>query len=718
MFGKRKIFEGGEDLTIRRDKHGVAHISAVELEDLYYGLGYCHAFDRGLQMILSRIAGQGRVSEILESGDESLALDLYFRRLNLSNALLVEVGKLSPRVRDLMDFYCDGVNARFEKRVPWELRRLGYTHEPWTAADCILLSRLMGYVNLAQSQTEIEHLFVQLVQAGLSREMLHELFPGILDDYDEDLIRKVQLENPILPDTALLKRIVPSGAGSNNWVVSAARSASGHPLLANDPHLEINRLPNVWYEVSVQAEGRMAVGATMPGIPALLIGRTRDVAWGATYAFADAIDSWIEHCRDGQYLLNDMWIPFKERREVILRKNKPPHEVTFFENDHGVLEGDPNVEGFYLATTWSGADGGATSYNQFMKLWDVPNAERAMEYLGLVETAWNWVIADRDGNTAYQMSGVLPKRREGVSGFAPLPGWEHENDWQGYLQRWELPNVYNPDDGIFVTANQDLNAWGKGRPITMPMGDYRARRIEALLSAKEKLSVKDLKRIQHDVYSLQAEAFMEVLRPLLPATAAGKALRKWDCTYGTRSVGATIFEAVYKGLVSELFAKAGLGDEAGATLQNSTGIVTDFYCNFDRILLSGQSAWFGDESREEFFRRVAGAYLPPTARPWGSQNRVMLSHLLFGGRLPRWLGFDRGPIALKGGRATPHQGQIYESAGRKTTFAPSYRFVTDLGEETIESCLAGGPSDRRFSKWYCSDLSRWVRGAYKTLGTG
>jgi penicillin amidase len=647
-----------------------------------------------------------------------LEIDRFFRRMNWGAGADAEVAQLSPAAREAMTAYCEGVNAGLAKGIPWELKLLGYRRpEPWTAADSILISRMTGYLTLAQSQGEMERFLVQAVQAGIDRARLDELFPGILGGLDEALLRQVRLTERIVPESLVWGSPVPRMMASNNWVVSGARTASGKPILANDPHLEINRLPAVWYEIVLRTPERYAISATMPGIPGLLLGRTSDVAWGATYTFMDAIDSWVERCKDGLYYREpEGWKPFHVRRERILRKGKAAVEVEYFENDHGVLDGDPRVEGHYLCTRWSAARSGARSVNGIVELWDARTVDDGMRALGGLETAWNWVLADRHGNIGYQMSGLCPRRREGVSGFVPLPGWRPENDWQGFVPYEELPRCKNPPTGIIVTANNDLNAWGRSRPINLCMGGERAERIERVLSSRGRLTWEEMRALQFDVHSLHADRFLAAWRPYLPETENGRLLREWNCGYEPESRGAVLFERVYQALLSEVFSGGGVGQAVMDHLISETSLPVDFFANFDRVLLSESSAWFAGRSRAELFRKAIDEGLsggPPGT--WGERQQLVLKHILFGGKLPRALGFDRGPITLRGGRATPHQGQVYRSAGRDTSFAPSIRLIVDFGEEGMRTNLVGGPSDRRFSKWYCSDLGKWLEGRYKVL---
>jgi penicillin amidase len=221
--------------------------------------------------------------------------------------------------------------------------------------------------------------------------------------------------------------------------------------------------------------------------------------------------------------------------------------------------------------------------------------------------------------------------------------------------------------------------------------------------------------MQFDVYSEQAERFMEILKPLLPSSRQGDVLRNWDCRYAASSEGAFLFEQVYEQLCRDVFGEGGLGKDVIDYLLGQTGVLIAFYVNFDRVLLSEKSVWFGAESREQIHQRAAAEALSVDPQPWGKGRRYMLRHLLLGGRFPALLGFDRGPVTAIGGRATIHQGQIYQSAKRTSTYVPAFRMITDLGDDAVYSNLAGGPSDRRFSRWYCSDLKNWLSGKYKSI---
>ncbi len=703
-----------DGVAISRDEFGVPHIRAEDLEGAYWGMGYCHALDRAVQMCLTRVVGQGRVSECLHAGPESLEIDLFFRRMNWSARTTHEVEQLSPQANTLFAAYCRGVNARFERSRPWEFRALRYRPEPWTIDDTILLVRTTGYVSLAQSQAEIEQLFIELVQAGVTDEQLESLFPGRLRPFDRADIERVRVGRARqVPDTVRWGLSDRRMISSNSWVVAPARSASGNAMMANDPHLEINRLPNIWVEQVVELPDDTIITANMPGIPGILVGRNDHVSIGATYSFLDAVDSWIEDCRDGCYRRGDDWVTFKERHETIKVKGGRPVEVVFYENEHGVLDGDPNETGSYLATRWAPAEGGAASLNAMTEFLSVKSVAAAMQVVRKLEISFNWVMADAEGHIGFQMSGLMPVRNPNATGFTPMPGWDPDFDWSGWVSGDDLPCVLDPPDGYIVTANNDLNHLGAANPINMAMGDFRSRQITDMLESGP-CDEPHFREIFANVHSRQADEMLAILRPLLGDSDTDRELAQWDHSYSIDSRGAVVFEAFYKQLIEEMFATREIGSDVIRYLIASSGTFVDFYTVFDAVLQAEASPWLGGRTRNEVWKAALVKTDPPDG-VWGDHNRVTLTNILFDGKLPRFLGFDVGPIPLAGGRATPHQGQVYSAAGRSTSFAPSLRVIADMGKPGIRSVLIGGPSDRRFSRWYKSDVQRWREGKLKSL---
>lgn len=709
-------------LSIHRDQAGVPHIKANQLSDVCWGVGYCHAVDRASQMLTLRILGQGRLCELLSDNEESLAIDTFFRKANWHQGLSEEVDKLPAASLALCQAYCDGFNQGLSKHRQWALSLAGYSPEPWRVEDSILGLRMTSYLTLAQSQQEIERLFIEMAQAGFSTDKLESLFPGSAKNVDREMLDKIQLDERVVSSELLWNIPVPRAMASNNWVVAGQKTQSGQAIMANDPHLEVNRLPNVWYEMALQWPENTLQGFGMPGLPAIVCGRSPELAWGVTYSFMDTVDSWVEQCRDGCYLRRqdqepDQWLAFAKRREVIKRKKHPSLELEFYQHpEHGTLAGDPNKEGFYLSSRWSPEKSGAVSIAAMVALFTVSSSEQALQQLGQVEAGWNWVVADRDNNIGYQMSGLMPKRHPDWNGLSPAPGWDRSYDWQGFVAPSDLPRCVNPESGFLVTANNDLNHLGRAQAINMPMGDYRARRIEQLLAVTDDLSVADMQAIQMDVYSLQAEQFLQVLLPLIAGQSQADLLQHWDRRYDLDSGAAVLFELFYAELRKLVFGRQEFGEKIIEHLVDNTGVFIDFYQNFDRCMLDSNSVWFAQTQQADVFvqafQLAAGKY---QGQAWGDVNRLSFTNIIFQGKLPKFLGFDVADVPIQGGRATPHQGQIYNSAGRQTSFAPSIRLIADLAESDLHSCIAGGPSEKRYSPWYRSELDNWLKGKYKIL---
>jgi penicillin amidase len=718
MRQKRKSISVGRDnphdIELHRDGTGLLHVTATNDLGALWGMGFAQAMDRGLQMLQMRVIGQGRICEQLADDEASLEVDKFFRRMNWASSVPTLDG-LSEQDTGLAQAFCDGINAAFSRETPWELGFLGYKHEPWTLGDSILFTRMMGYVTLAQSQAEVERLFVELVQAGVSDERLAALFPVAAPLANREMIERVTLGERIVPEDVKWMGALPRLMASNNWVISGSKTRSGAAILANDPHLEINRLPNVWQELSVQWGDNHAIGMCIPGQPGISIGRNAHVAWGATYTFVDAVDSWVEDCREGQYRRGaDDWREFEVRTETIRRKQNPDHIETIYANHHGVLDGDPRQTGHYLATRWASAESGTASLTVALATMRAKTTKDILEALKGVEVSFSWVAADTKGDIGFQMSGLTPDRKEGWNGFEPAPGWDASYDWNGFVDPETLPASLNPAEGYIVTANHDLNHLGQGKPINMPMGDYRAQRISGTLAASNDHDCAAQGRTQMDVFSVQAEAFMAVLSPLLPDSPQAQMLKDWDCCYDIESRGAVLFEQFYAELRSIVFSGGGVGRDVIDHLTGQTGIFIDFYAQFDEALMDEGSAWYRNLTREAAFRQAFEKACETTPdQTWGQSNTITLNNMLLGGKLPTSFGFDISGIQMPGGRATPHQGQKYTSGGRETTFAPGVRLVADMGDNLLRTTISGGPSDRRFSPWYASGLEKWLAGKFE-----
>ena len=717
----------GSTMRARRTTGGVVEIWGENHVDVQRGLGFFHAHDRQVQMLLVRLIGQGRLCECLKDDDESLAIDIFMRHLGLARAARDEVERLSPAAREFGQSYTDGINDYLRRYPrPLEFWLVGYHPEPWELADTLLTINVMGYVGLAQTQQDVEKLLMQAIQQGADVAKLKKLFAPHLDGLTGEvveLIRRVRIVDRLIPS---LPAALPAMTASNNWAVAPSRSVTGSALSCHDPHLESNRLPAIWCEAVLHTTSDdYHAGVTMPGVPGIIMGRTRHISAGFTYGFMDMVDYFIEECRGATYRRDGGWKPFQQRRETIRCKTRQPVEIVIHENEHGTLESDPQAaaleDGLYLCRAYSAQRGGAAqSLAALAALSAAKTVAEARQVLRNVSISCNWVIADRDGSIGYQQSGLLPKRK--TSGLYPVPGWWSDHAWQGLVSPEDLACLDNPPEGFVATANDDRNQTGKPLSINLCQGSYRAERITELLSAKPKFLLDDMRRIQTDLYSTQARRFMALLRPMIPDTPTGRILAKWDLCYDVKSRGATLFEAFYRALLRDVFGKGLFGIESWKALVSTTNLLGAYFQIFDEALLASDESWFGERSRDDVFHDLLTEVLSipeQSVEPWGAERQVVMHNLFFRGKLPRLIshlfGVDYGPFALPGGRATIAQGQIFDTHGRHTTFAASYRSVCDLGTDELHTALAGGPSGRILSGLYTRDVARWLKFEYKTL---
>jgi penicillin amidase len=722
-----RIEHAGRQVEIQRDEYGVPHVRASKWLDALFGLGYMHAYDRGTQVMFARAVAAGQGAERIAARDDLIETDHFFRRVGLHLNLPEEVAALDDHLRDQIDAYCDGVNHGIQstrRSVP--LWATGFRPEPWDAAAVLLVGKLLSFGGLAVSQMQNERLLVELIHAGANDAALRHLFRPRLDDVDFDLMRKVHMSNP-LSDSALdLITDLPRLAGSNAWAVSPQRSATGHALLASDPHLEINRLPAIWYEASLRWGDSYVMGATLPGCPLFAVARTEKVAWGVTYMKGDTLDFFIEDCRPGggtgwQYRRENDWLDFRVREEVIGRKGSAPDIVPIYETDHGTLDGDPNVHGagYYLAFLWTGnAGGGGRAIGTWLDLVAAENTAHAMSIArDCPQPTLCFVFADSDGHIGMQGCGRFPKRTNGDDGLLPVPAWEPRNHWQGFLSGSLLPHVYDPPDGFVATANEIQNPLNGPLLVTQFLPDYRKRRIDERLFELPVATIEDMQQLQYDLVSLQARDLLEVFLPCLPEGPLKQRLESWDCRYDADSHEASLFQRLYINVIIEVCGhEEVLGWRRALYLCTRAGYSAMVLAAIDRQLCDRRSKWWRERNKGELIRRAAARLEEHTDVPWSEWNNFQFVNRFYSqGRVGRFLGIESRRIPMPGCHATPFQGHVFHTATREQTFAPSYHFITDMGTDEAWTNLPGGPSESPFSKYYWTDVERWQKGEYKRL---
>lgn len=553
-------------VSVRRDRWGVPHIEAADREDLYFAQGYCHAQDRLWQMDFYRRIVEGRLSEM--AGADGLAVDRLMRTLGIRRIARAEAAAMDPALRAPLERFCAGVNAAAAdaRALPLEMQVLRLGWEPWTPVDILSLGKLLAFGLSTNWERE-------LLRADMLRELGPELTARLDPAYPAD--------NPVVTQEAwsgeglpLVEQIdgvrrsiglAAEASGSNNWAVSGARSATGTPLIAGDPHLPPS-MPGIWYEVELRQGERFVRGASMPGMPGVYMGQNNDVCWTFTNVMADTQDLFVERIEGDRYEFEGEWRPLETVREEIAVKGRAEPVVLDVRITHhgpivnealGADEDEP------LALAWQSL-AEATAFPGMFELFEIGSGPELVAKLeGHTSPASNLIWADRHGSIGYKLIGRLPRRRGGAPDL-PKPGWTGEFEWEGTVPYDELPEVVDPPSGFLVTANNRIVGDDYPHHITSEWLDgFRAKRIEQLLEEKEKHDVESFEAIQSDNLSLPGLEAARRLSRLHPhgqrERSAIERLRSWDGRLSPDTVAGTIYQAFLLRLAREV-ARCAIGD--------------------------------------------------------------------------------------------------------------------------------------------------------------
>ncbi|NNJ12035.1 penicillin acylase family protein [Chloroflexales bacterium ZM16-3] len=746
-------------VTITRDADGVPHIRGQSEADALFGLGYAHAQDRLWQMEFQRRIGSGRLSEVF--GEATLDTDKFLRTLGVGRAAASAVEALTPATRALLEAYVAGVNAYVEGHrdaLPVEFTILGVSPELWSAADVIAWQKMMAW-DLGGNWTD--ELLRANLEAQIGPEATAQLMPGsgpsdpiILPDggvggqesgvgvaYTDAFAHQILATDSRLPtpDSRLLEigRQIQESLGlggeligSNNWVVAGSRTTTGKPLLANDPHLGA-QIPSIWYLAQITGGSIDAVGATLPGLPGVVIGHNARIAWGVTNTGPDVQDLYVEHVNArNEVEYKGQWEPLTIIPETIKVKGQDDLTLYVRVSRHGPLISDvTSGTGDPLAFRWTALDPEDNTMEAFL---GIDRAQSWEEFTAALThyhaPMQNFVFADVDGNIGYYAPGDLPIRAQG-DGSRPAPGWDGSHDWTGYAPFTGLPHSYNPPAGFIATANNkvvpDSYPYLIGTAFAAP---YRAARIVELIQAKPKLSPDDIAAMQADVVSLQAR---EILPYLLEATPAGERerqaldmLRGWDGTMDGDSAAAAVYNAYYQAIPRQLF-----GDELRDLFESDYTGETGYQAMVIAQTLAGQgSPWCDDvntpaaESCADTLGLALTAGLEDMAAAQGSENiatwRWDKVHLTMFPHNP----FDKvGALKPIFSRSVPNGGDgftvdvapVRRSELYKQYHVPSYREIIDLSDLDASRFMhTTGQSGQALSNNYSNFITRWQKVEY------
>jgi len=565
-----------QPVTVLRDKNGIPHIYARNKHDLLVAQGFVHAQDRLWQMETLRRVACGRLSEF--AGEGRVKLDTFCRMLGFPDLRRNAAQALSPEDRAMAQAYADGVNAYIRlmgEDLPLEFQSSDHTPEEYTVEDTLSLFILNSWMFRENYRLELMALMGRQVIELEEWKDIYPSYPNATlpdDSYFENL-RSLTI-GPIMPEAFSFFQALPEhagGGGTNIWVTKDG--PGGKPLFANDTHIGAT-LPNTWYLCHLNAPGINAAGVSAPGAPGLMAGHTDSVAWGLAILPIDFVDLYIlrvDPQNPTRYIVGDQTLEMEEEEIVIGLPEGESVRKTVYHTIYGpvITELEPGIEGAVALRSYGTlpdgeiTDGTLSSVLRFMEaqsVTDMMDVLRDMKVMG-----FSFIMGDTAGNIGWQTTGSIPKR-SGYSGRLPADGSSGTQDWNGFVNFDEMPDAYNPPERYIINTNNrtipDSDPYVHSFMWSAP---YRRDRIAALLEELDTPTVEDYRRMQMDVYSLQADNILPKLFAYSfedeKAAAALKILKSWDRQVRADSQGAAVYEVFLNQWVRTL-----LEDELGENL--------------------------------------------------------------------------------------------------------------------------------------------------------
>lgn len=733
------------------DGHGIPHLYAATWVDAARVTGYLHARHRLFQMDLLRRRGSGQLAEVL--GPDMIEFDTQMRIAGIRRGCeeLWALPDVPDEFRAELEAYAAGVNARLaelgEAGLPAAFQALGYQPRSWTPIDSLTFSKYMG---LDQSGT-LDDMWLTGLEGLFGPEQTAELWP-LERPYEVPIVKtqtdRAKLTAARAPPLSISPRTLAAverswgpvlggrrGAnfGSNNWAIDGTKTASGKPILCNDPHLGFD-LPSIWYTLHVSIAGRNVAGVTFPTGPSIVIGHNDRLGWGFTNMQADAMDFFNERVDSTdplKYTHRGEVKTMRVTREDIQVKGEPARQIEIVSTVHGplIVRGEDNV-----AIQWTGA--GLT--RDAIALWKLGRAQNLAEFLQALDElevpAMNIVYADVDGHIGIHPCGKLPRRTHGRAQFV-LDGASGEFDWREYLPRHELPLAIDPAEHFVASAN------GRPQPLGYPhyLGwawdpSYRSRRINDLLSQARDVTLESMRDIQYDHYDKCAESFLPILLAAAKnddgIDALGRTalveLEGWKYLCTPDAVAPTIwlewFTAYRTAVWADEWASRGaplVDGSWGFSGNNRREPMLEVLERMTRE--EPRSQWFDDratpavEDRDDIARaafRTALAMLQMKYGAelknwtWGRSNVLKIDSLTQNPALAR----EGGPVV--GNEFTLNPGGKLGSVGS----GASWRMMVDLAKPSGSvGIYPGGQSEDPMSPWYDDQMAIWARGQYLPL---
>lgn len=718
--GRIRIAGLDSAVEVRRDRWGVPHIYARTVSDLFFAQGYVAAQDRLWQMEMWRRQGEGLLAEVL--GPDFVERDRFARLLKYRGDMEAEWSSYAPDARAIVRAFVAGVNALIRQvrdRPPIEFSLLGFRPEPW--ADEVPLQRMAALAMTGNALAEVD-------RAGLltayGRAAVETYFP--VDPFRPlDPVEGLDLSGISVASLGAAAQAYggiryPRLDGSNNWVIAGRLTATGKPLLANDPHRAIT-LPALRYLSHLVGPGWNVIGAGEPGVPGVAGGHNGRIAFGFTIVGMDQQDVYVERlgpCPAGAgarcYWHHGRWEPVTTIVDTIPVKGERPRVVRLEFTHHGPLVAEDTARGRGFAIRFVGSEPGTAGYLAQLSI------NRATDWASFLEAAYRWklptenlVYADADGNIGWIAAGLNPVRS--WSGLLPVPG-DGRFEWEGFLPFTRLPQVMNPASGIIATANHNILPAGYREPLNYEWATpYRYDRIMRVLSSRRGWTRQDLEQLQHDEVSLPAEELAPVLVAALRRAGrrgeAVDALAGWDHLMRKDAVAPTVFAAWLRA-VGPLVYEQRLGERRGRQrgrewdLPLLIRLLTRPDSGFGRDPVAGRDSAVV-QAFDRAVRQLAADFGPaPSGWRWGTVHRAEFRH-------PLAAAFDLAAVGRGGDENTVN---MTGGAGWLQTSGASYRGIFDTADwDNSVATSVPGQSGQPGSEFYGNLLPLWAEGRYFPL---
>ncbi|MCB9290823.1 MAG: penicillin acylase family protein [Lewinellaceae bacterium] len=714
------------------DERMVPHIFALNLHDAAFVQGYVTARDRLWQMDFTTRAAVGRISELI--GERALEYDRTQRRkgmlLAAENAL--KAWSRAPDELEVLEAYSEGVNAYIGSLrpadYPLEFKLMGYAPEAWEPLKCAVFFKFMAEKLCFRSYdipaTNTFNLLGEELFAQLFPEYNPRQSPVIPETVAWDFEKlPLEHETPASPemmsDLILHRQLpqAPEGIGSNNWAVSGSKTASGRPILCNDPHLELN-LPAIWYEVQLSVPGMNSYGVSLPGIPGIIIGFNENIAWGVTNVSHDVLDwyevKWADKAKETYFYGGEKKAVSYLVEVIKVRGRDKPVLDTVKYTAWGpvVYEGEGPEQD--MAMHWVALDAPEDKpfyeIGTFLRLMRGENIDDYTEALKAFESpAQNFVFAGKYGDIAITVNGSLPLKRKEQGRFVQ-DGSDPDNAWYGFIPRNQIPQVRNPERGFVSSANQ--NSTGPDYPYYYngKFDNYRGRYINRRLEEMKNITVEDMKGLQLDNYSILGEEGAPVLLALLDSTASTlrthpdvEALRQWDFRFDKEKTAPVLFDRwlneARRLTFDELYS---LSDSVEVIIPEKWLLLSLLRNRPDHVIFDLQGTEKRESASDVALLALEEVMKEEPAEDWGAYKNTHIGHLA------RIEPFSTGFLDVGGFGDAPN--------AIKETHGPSWRMIVELGDPVqAYGVYPGGQSGNPGSPYYQNMVRQWAAGEYNEL---